>query len=207
MKYFLITFTTTCFILGISPTEIIPRIKLQTKSVKNFIINHHDSIDNELLDFYSEYSKKLREGILVLTNHKIQRISMPIENDHSNRRELITEALQWVGTPYKYGGNSRNGIDCSAYVQRLFRTQGVLLPRTARGQYKASRDYAVTRPLPGDVVYFRKNKRNRSIVHCGIVLPMGKFIHASGARKKVVVSSLWDSFYRNKIAGYRRFIQ
>ncbi|MDP7195049.1 MAG: NlpC/P60 family protein, partial [SAR202 cluster bacterium] len=98
--------------------------------MKNFIINHHDSIDNELLDFYNEYSKKLREGILVLTNHKIQRISMPIENDHSNRRELITEALQWVGTPYRYGGNSRNGIDCSAYVQRLFRTQGVLLPRT-----------------------------------------------------------------------------
>ena len=207
MKNILLTFIIYCFILGLSPSEIIPRIKLQTKSVKNFIINHHDSIDNELPELYNRYSKKLRRRLLVFTNHKIQRISTPLENDHSNRRELITEALQWVGTPYRYGGNSRNGIDCSAYVQRLFRTQGVLLPRTARGQYKASRDYAVTQPLPGDAVYFRKNKRNRSIVHCGIVLKEGKFIHASGARGKVIVSSLWDNFYRTKIAGYRRFFQ
>lgn len=206
MKKILFAFIIAIFALGFPPNEVIARIQSRSDDVKKYVLYHYASFGDELLDFYNEYSKKLKHWINEISNNKVRKLDSHSKKYYPDRTELIAEALSWMGTRYRYGGNSKNGIDCSAYVQKVYQSQGIQLPRTARGQFKASRNFAKRHPLPGDVVYFHKNNKNSRIVHCGIVLPGGKFIHASEGKKNVVISSLWDPIYKNRIAGYRGII-
>lgn len=173
--------------------------------MKEIIINNHNSIRQDLLNYFERYSQNIQMGFRDIFDNKIK-INSQGKSENQKRTELISEALSLIGIPYRYGGNSKNGIDCSAFVRRVYRSQGILLPRTARSQFEASRDYAVINPSPGDVVYFRKNTKSNKITHVGIVLADGRFIHASEGKKSVIISSMWDSIYKTRIAGYRRFL-
>lgn len=207
MKKILFTFIIVIFALGILPNEVIARIQSHSDNVKKYVLNNHASFTDELREFYNEYSKKIKHWFNGISTNRVRKLDSHSKTYYPDRTELIIEALSWMGTPYVYGGSTKNGIDCSAYVQKVYRSQGILLPRTARGQFRASRNYAKRYPLPGDVVYFHKNNKNSRIVHCGIVLTGGKFIHASEGKRQVVISSLWSPIYKSRIAGYRSIIQ
>ncbi|MEX2481931.1 MAG: NlpC/P60 family protein [Gammaproteobacteria bacterium] len=107
---------------------------------------------------------------------------------------------EWQGTPYRLGGNSRSGIDCSAYVAQTFRMLGVDLPRTTDEQ--AARGRRVTRDELGigDLVFFRTGLDSR---HVGIYLDRGEFMHAS-RRKGVMISNLHNRYWRAKFWQARR---
>ncbi len=116
--------------------------------------------------------------------------------DKDNLR-LYTEASRWLGTPHRYGGNTRRGVDCSGFVvhiyrevydKQLFRSSSDMLKKNCR---KVSRN----KLREGDLVFFRTGKGRKKVPnHVGIYLKNGKFIHTSTS-KGVVVSTLSDPYY------------
>jgi len=116
---------------------------------------------------------------------------------------IVAEAMKYLGVPYKYGGTSPvKGLDCSAFVQRVFAARGVRLPRTAAEQAKVGISVHPSDLRPGDRLYFAV-KGNR-IDHCGIYIGNGLFIHASGRHDAVVISSLYEPIYARSLVAIRR---
>lgn len=113
----------------------------------------------------------------------------------SRARAVVDAAHGWLGVRYRYGGEGRDGIDCSALIMNVYREAlGVKLPRTSRSQ----RDYTTTisrRDLqPGDLVFFSTVKNRSGISHVGLYIGNDRFIHASSSRG-VVVSRLSDKYF------------
>lgn len=112
------------------------------------------------------------------------------------RETLLGEASAWSGTPYRYGGETRAGIDCSALVQRIYRDSfDVRLPRTTAGQVLEGQRIARDELQPGDLIFFRPSRRDR---HVGIYVDNGMFLHASsssGVRMSKLDNPYWISHY------------
>lgn len=111
-------------------------------------------------------------------------------------QQLRTETERWEGTPYILGGTTRRGIDCSAFVQALYRdVLETPLPRTTRQQANTGRAVPVNDAQPGDLVFFRPADKQR---HVGVYLGDGEFAHASTSQG-VTVSRMeapyWESSY------------
>ena len=112
-------------------------------------------------------------------------------------KALVKTARKWLGTPYKYGGDTRKGVDCSAMVMNVYNEAlNIKLPRTTRTQ----RDYAAqvrkNDLQPGDLVFFSPGVKGKNISHVGMYIGSDRFIHASSSRG-VVVSSLDEKYYRD----------
>lgn len=107
---------------------------------------------------------------------------------------------EWYGVPYKLGGTTKQGIDCSAFVQTIFTSAfGIALPRTARDQYNSTRRISQTQLQEGDLLFF--NTRG-GVSHVGIYLQNNKFVHASVAG--VMISDMFDPYYvRHLVAAGR----
>ena len=115
--------------------------------------------------------------------------------------KLIEHVDEWYGTRYRMGGTSKSGIDCSAFVQAVYQsTFTLLLPRTAREQYRASRIISATELKEGDLVFFNTTG---GISHVGIYLRNNKFVHASSSQG-VTVSDLFDPYYLKRYIGAGR---
>jgi cell wall-associated NlpC family hydrolase len=117
-------------------------------------------------------------------------------------RALTKSALRFLGTPYVFGGTTRSGFDCSAYVQHVFAMFGIFLPRTADAQYDVGRR-VVGGPRPGDLVFFETYAYGPS--HVGIYLGHGDFVHASSSRG-VMVSNLSEAYWSSRYIGAKRLI-
>ena len=124
--------------------------------------------------------------------------------------DLLAEAQTYLGTPYRYGGMTRNGIDCSAFVLSVFGSvTGMNLPRVAASQAQEGEKIEKDQLQKGDLVFFSHQGRGR-ISHVGIVeevSPEGdvKFIHAATSRG-VMISSLNDSYWGPKYRFAKRVI-
>jgi hypothetical protein len=128
------------------------------------------------------------------------------ENIMPSREMLVNEigktAAQYVGTPYRFGGEGRDGIDCSSFVQQVFREQRIELPRTAREQIKMGTEVAQGDLKKGDLIFFHTYASFPS--HVGIYLGDGKMIHASSAKGEVTVSDINTNYYRSHFIGAKR---
>ncbi|MCS3902737.1 cell wall-associated NlpC family hydrolase [Methylohalomonas lacus] len=116
----------------------------------------------------------------------------PASADESIKSALYAQYQEWRGTPYRYGGLSKRGIDCSGFVYTTFRKRfDQQLPRTTAGQVRVG--YAVPRHAvtAGDLVFFRTGAKGR---HVGIYIEDGKFLHASTSAG-VMLSNLEDQYW------------
>ena len=115
--------------------------------------------------------------------------------------KLIAFLENWYGTPYKYGGDKRTGVDCSAFTCLMMDTvYNVSLPRTSREQYAAGKRIAKSDLAQGDLVFFNTTG---GISHVGVYLNNSKFIHASTS-SGVMISDLEDAYFKKRYVGATR---
>lgn len=138
-------------------------------------INKSENNDSRAADSYKKYTK-----------------IFGVEFAGNEDKKLLDELSTWIGTPYVYGGESKNGTDCSGMVQTVFKTvYNASLYRTAYDLTKNC-DLVKKKDLKcGDLIFFKIN--NTKISHVGIYLANSKFIHASS--KGVMVSDLTETYY------------
>ena len=121
------------------------------------------------------------------------RLGMDIEL--TDNHKLYVNAAEWIGTPYRAGGDSRHGTDCSGLVSQLYKkTYRMRLSRSTDGQLKESNKIARRNLREGDLVVFTSRSSRKKVAHVGIYLKDGKFIHASTSQG-VIVSSLKEKYY------------
>ncbi len=124
----------------------------------------------------------------------------------SDREKIMMEIVKYLNTPYQYGGNNKNGIDCSAFTQNVFQKSiRFNLPRTASQQYNNGEKISNRHALKfGDLVFFNTTK-NSFPGHVGIFLGENLFAHASFSNG-VTVSSLQSSYFKTRFVGARRTV-
>ena len=107
----------------------------------------------------------------------------------------------WYGTPYRLGGTTKKGVDCSAFSQFLFASvYGLSIPRTAKEQYNLTSRISRTQLNEGDLIFF--NTRG-GISHVGVYLQNNKFVHASTSGG-VMISDIFDEYWAKKFVGVGR---
>ncbi|WKX28023.1 C40 family peptidase [Tatumella ptyseos] len=126
-----------------------------------------------------------------------------LSNPRMVHQVLSDQLVKWRGTPYRYGGLSRSGIDCSGFVYRTFRERfDIQLPRTTRQQSDIGTRIRKKDLLPGDLVFF-KTGWGEGGLHVGIYDTQNQFIHASTSRG-VMRSSLNNVYWRKVFWQARR---
>jgi cell wall-associated NlpC family hydrolase len=119
--------------------------------------------------------------------------------------EVANLAEQYVGAPYRWGGASPAGFDCTGFVMWVFGQFGVTLPHNEAGQLASGTSVAVNELMPGDVLVFANTYR-RGLSHVGIYVGNGQFVHAVDERHGVAVSDLWDGYWSPRLVGAARAI-
>jgi cell wall-associated NlpC family hydrolase len=122
-------------------------------------------------------------------------------------QKVVQKAAQYLGTPYKYGGSSPSGFDCSGFTQYIYGQFQISLARTAAGQYGYGISVNKADLLPGDLVFFHY-MGGSGINHVGIYSGNGSFIHSSsGSAGSVTYSSLSSQYYAANYVGAKRVIR
>ena len=129
----------------------------------------------------------------------------------SNQRKIsnvIGEARTYIGTPYKWGGNDKRGIDCSGLLVRSFESVGLKIPRTTSQQINIGKKVSLKNSKVGDLVFFAFGKSRRKVTHVGILSNVYghkdiDFIHASSSRG-VIETQLIKDYYLKRIRQVKR---
>ena len=121
----------------------------------------------------------------------------------SQASDLVVNAMGFLGVPYKRGGSTTNGFDCSGFVRAMYEnTLGLVLPHNAKAQAAATQTIDKTELQPGDLVFF--NTLRKTFSHVGIYVGEGRFIHSPRAGGEVRIENMSDSYWRNRFNGARR---
>lgn len=125
-----------------------------------------------------------------------------------NINKVIGEARTYIGTPYLWGGNDKNGIDCSGLLVRSFESVGVKLPRTTNLQVEIGKKVSLKKTREGDLVFLAFGKNKRKITHVGLISETTSseninFIHASSS-KGVIETPLLRDYYLRRIKKIKR---
>ncbi|VAW73920.1 hypothetical protein MNBD_GAMMA12-3740 [hydrothermal vent metagenome] len=117
--------------------------------------------------------------------------------------EIVKSALNQLGRPYLYGGNTPKGFDCSGLIEYSHSRIGVYTPRNTYNQFRESSPVKLSALRAGDLIFFRisRNKVN----HVGIYMGRGFFIHSPSTGKKVSIKNLASPYWQKRVLGAGRY--
>jgi len=172
-----------------------PVAEPQAKVARKLQLRHKDLFNEK------DYEQSLQELTALETGHDVD-LKGNADLNLDGIKELKRSAYGFLGTRYRFGGTTRSGIDCSSFVQKVFRDLEVSLPRTAREQFEVGSIVAPGDLQKGDLIFFSTYAAYPS--HVGIYLGDNKMIHASSRSRSVVISSMNTSYYRSRFLGAKR---
>jgi cell wall-associated NlpC family hydrolase len=138
--------------------------------------------------------------------------------------QRLREAIRYyMGTDYKYGGDSKEGLDCSGFVMKAYEKAGVKLPRTSELQFQHGQKVTVHDLRYGDLVFFNNYcyskfsyatasilsgafESNNQPCHVGIYIGDGRFIHSTASQGGVTVSNINADCWKRSLIGIRRYL-
>lgn len=167
----------------------------------NFIVNNKNLLEkNASKNTYINTNNKLEKTFLEnAINHNTKSTLKVNSSIHANQA-LMDFYKEWKNVKYKYGGNSKKGIDCSAFTQRVFKEKfNLKIPRTTITQVKVGKYIKKSELKIGDLVFFKTGIRDR---HVGIYMGNGNFMHAS--IKGVKFTKLNKPYYKKNYWTSRR---
>lgn len=127
----------------------------------------------------------------------------------SKADRVVSQAQAFAGTPYKWGGTTRKGMDCSGLIYTAFTKENIVLPRVSREMATRGKPVKKSAIKKGDLVFFKTNKSSRKINHVGLVTTVKEgriyFIHATTSRG-VLTSSLEEKYWKNAYSQARRVL-
>lgn len=157
-------------------------------------------VDDE--DFGEDAGEGTKELTLLDDESNLPKTVMPpftLTRDKLDR--LLSYSLDFLGTDYKYGGNSVFAIDCSAFVKTVFKEIDINLPRTSREQFTYGVNVSLEELREGDLLFFAKKKR---INHVGIYIGNDMFIHAARKGKGVIITKMDSPYVKKHFVGAKR---
>jgi hypothetical protein len=132
-----------------------------------------------------------------------------IEEFEEETFNIIDHALQFLGTRYKYGGTSPEGMDCSGLVYTSFLQRDIKLPRSSRDMALLGEELDLSQIKTGDLLFFKTDRRKKDINHVGLVVELTEdrilFIHSSTSRG-VIISGLDENYWREHFVTARRIL-
>ncbi|MGB9702526.1 MAG: C40 family peptidase [Candidatus Kapaibacteriota bacterium] len=169
--------------------------------------------NNQIIGEYGEDIQELeKEDNFVYDAENFQMLLLSMADDEYtvagiSKSVLLNEAMTLFGTPYRFGGITTRGLDCSAFTRLIYyRVAGIALPRTAREQISYGKPIKKISDLQfGDLIFFHTYSR-KFASHVGIYLNDGLFVHA-GTRFGVAVASLTSEYYTKRFIGGRRLTE
>ncbi|MDG1046325.1 MAG: C40 family peptidase [Bacteroidia bacterium] len=141
-------------------------------------INLIDSVETNIKDYIQ--TDLIRHSINNLTDQPLissMGSEFSDEINSGNQRNIIDIAKLFLGVPYLWGGRHFSGIDCSGFVQVLYKCIAIQLPRDASQQQKKGKPVAFKDLFEGDLVFFESNNR---VTHVGMFIGDGQIIHSYG---------------------------
>jgi len=121
--------------------------------------------------------------------------------------KIIESAYSYIGTPYRYGGTTPNGFDCSGFVRHVFQENGISLSRSSRDQALEGKLVPLSDLKPGDLIFFNMHHRKHcSIDHVGLYVGKGQFIHAASRHSREIRLEDLENKYLPKIVETRRVL-
>ncbi|NWN93648.1 MAG: C40 family peptidase [Bacillus sp. (in: Bacteria)] len=114
--------------------------------------------------------------------------------------KVISTAKKYIGTPYRWGGTSLSGFDCSGFVGYTFKKNGKSLPRTAASIYKKGKKVSKSNLKPGDLVFF--HTYSKGVSHVAIYIGHNQVIHS--VSQGVKIDSLSNPYWKPRYVGAKR---
>ena len=135
--------------------------------------------------------------------HNIEYFDLDKESVITIDEKLRLEIKKFYGAPYKWGGSTPSGTDCSGMIKTIYKNAaGINLPHNAHQIFQKTEKISPRQLLFGDLVFFSRNGGARA-THMGLYIKSGYFVHASSSRG-VILSKLQDRYYKNQFIGARR---
>jgi len=138
--------------------------------------------------------RALITALLVLLGSACSSLPTDPQND-ATRRSIVLEALGQVGRPYRYGGATPDGFDCSGLVQYVYAQVGMKLPRSAREQHAYGRVVPMSAAEPGDLLFYSFS--GEGIDHVAVYLGDDEAVHAPARGRTVIVASVHLPFWQD----------
>ncbi|MES2488952.1 MAG: C40 family peptidase [Pseudomonadota bacterium] len=120
-------------------------------------------------------------------------VSSPLKPlDDSERSTIAMEALGQIGRPYRYGGTTQDGFDCSGLVQYSYAQAGIKIPRTTSEQLHAGKQISLSNAQPGDLLFYKLGGG----LHVALYVGDGRAVHAPARGRQVIVAPVDADFWQ-----------